>query len=123
VYWVWDVRLTSTLVLVLTLIAAKIARAYAGPSAKQIAAALAIFACLDMGFVYYSVQFWTSNHPPTTTKWNLEARMGQTLLFCSLTFLATYLALLWARLRLGKLQTGLDRLHMLATEAGIFDER
>src|SRR5207244_3073587 len=52
VFWVWDVRLTSTLILVLTLVAAKIVREYAGASSRQIAAALAIFAVLDSIFVY-----------------------------------------------------------------------
>jgi heme exporter protein C len=124
VFWVWDVRLTSTLILVLTLVAAKIVRAYAGASSRQIAAALAIFAVLDSVFVYVCVQFWSTTHPPqVTTSGKLESRMASTLFFSALTFLVAYLSMLWARLRLGKLQSGLDGLHMRATEAGIFDER
>jgi heme exporter protein C len=121
VYWVWDARLTSTLVLVLTLIAAKIARQYAGAASKQITAGLAIFAVLDMGFVYFCVQFFTTNHPMNDVKSQLEPRMATTLWFCALTFLVIYVCLLWSRLRLGKLRTALDRLHMHAVEAGIDD--
>lgn len=119
-YWVWDVRLTSTLILVLTLVACKIVRAYAGPSAKQISAALAVFAVLDSVFVYVSVKFWTTTHPPQVTG-NLDPQMKQTMWFCVLSYAVTFSALLWARLRLGRLKIGIDRLHMQATEAGLHD--
>ncbi|MCK6549485.1 cytochrome c biogenesis protein [Myxococcota bacterium] len=120
VYWVWDVRLTSTLILVLTLVAVKIVREYAGPNAKQIAAGLAVFAVLDTVFVYFCVKFWRTTHPPQVTG-SLDPAMKQTLYFCALTFVVVYVCMLWARLRMGKLRTGLDRLHMQATEAGFDD--
>lgn len=124
VYWVWDVRLTSTLILVLTLVAAKIVRGYAGPSAKQISAGLAIFAVMDSIFVYICVWLWNTNHPgPIIPQGKLDPRMRETLLFCVMTMMVIYGCLLWARLRLGKLEGGLDRLHMQATETGVFDER
>jgi heme exporter protein C len=119
VYWVWDARLTSTLVLVLTLVAAKIARSYAGSSAKQITAGLALFAVIDMAFVYFCVDFWSTNHPPTTVTGQLEERMAATFRTSGLAILGLYGSLLWARLRLGRLRTALDRLHMQATEAGV----
>lgn len=122
VYWVWDVRLTSTLILVLTLVACKIVRSYAGPSAKQIAAGLAVFAVLDSIFVYFCVKFWSTTHPPLiTTEGGLHPMMARTLYFCGLTFLATFGSLLWARLRKGRLANSLDHLHLAATEAGLED--
>jgi heme exporter protein C len=119
-YWVWDVRLTSSLVLVLTMIAAKIVRGYAGPSAKQIAAGLTVFAVLDSVFVYYSVDIWRGTHPPKLVQ-TLETSMKQTFWFCVLTFLLVFVSLLWVRLRMGKLKSAVDRAHMLATEAGLHD--
>lgn len=123
VFWVWDVRLTSTLILVLTLVACKIARQYAGPNSKQIAAGLAVFAVIDAVFVYVCVKFWNTTHPPlmTTQEGGLEPRMRTTLFFCAITFLVIFACMLWARLRLGKLRAGLDRLHMQVTEAGFDD--
>ena len=122
VYWVWDVRLTSTLILVLTLVACKIVRGYAGSNAKEIAAGLAVFAVLDALFVYFCVQFWRTTHPlQVTGEGKLEPHMRTTLFFCAFTFMLIYGCMLWARLRLGKLRTGLDRLHMQITEAGLDD--
>ncbi len=123
VYWVWDVRLTSSLVMILTLIACKIVRVYAGPSAKQIAAGLAVFAVLNAIFVYVSVDIWRGNHPPklVNKKDGLAPTMKHAFWTCVLAFHVAYAAMLWARLRLGKLRSGLDRLHMKATEAGLDD--
>jgi heme exporter protein C len=123
VYWVWDVRLTSTLILVLTLIACKIVRSYAGAASKQISAGLAIFALLDTVFVYFCVMFWRTTHPQqvTTGGGKLDPLMRETLFFCAFTFLVIGACMLWARLRMGRLRTGLDRLYMRATEAGLND--
>jgi heme exporter protein C len=120
VYWVWDVRLTSTLIMVLTLVACKIVRGFAGPNAKQIAAGLAVLAVVNALFVYFAVDLWKGTHPPKLVQ-TLEPRMKQTFWTCVLAFHLAWGALLWARLRMGKLRTGLDRLHMQATEAGIDD--
>jgi heme exporter protein C len=118
VYWVWDPRLTSFLVMVLTLVACKIARAYAGPSSKTIAAGLSILAVLNALFVWVSVDIWAGTHPPKLVQ-TLETEMKQTFWFCVLSFHLMYGALLWLRLRVGKLRTALDRLAIKGTEAGI----
>lgn len=119
-YWVWDVRLTSALVLWLTLIACKIVRGYAGPSAKQVASGLALFAVVNSLFVYYSVQIWKTTHPgPVVEKGKLDPLMSETLWFCVATFLVIFVCLLWIRLRQGKLRSAMDRLHMHAAEVGI----
>jgi heme exporter protein C len=121
-YWVWDVRLTSTLILVLTLLACKIVRSYAGASAKQISAGLGVLAVLNSVFVYFSVMFWRTTHPQQVTgEGKLHPQMRETLFFCAVTFLVIAACMLWARLRMGRLRTGLDRLYMRATEAGLND--
>ena len=120
VFWVWDVRLTSTLVMVLTLVACKIVRGLAGPQSKSIAAGLSILAVLNAIFVWYAVDIWTGTHPPKVTS-KLDPRMGHTLIVCTVAFTLAYAALLWTRLRLGRLSTAMERLHMKATEAGLDD--
>jgi heme exporter protein C len=120
VYWVWDVRLTSSLVMVLTLVACKIVRGYAGPNAKQIAAGLSILAVLNATFVYFSVDLWKGTHPPKLVQ-TLEPQMKQTFWTCVLAFHLAWGALLWMRLRMARLRTALDRLHMQVTEAGLDD--
>lgn len=119
-YWVWDVRLTMSLVMVLTLIACKIVRTYAGSNAKQIAAGLAVMSLLNAVFVWKAVDIWKGTHPEKlTVKGNMDGDMYDAFWVCVFAFHLTYAALLWARLRMGKLRTGMDRLHMKAVEAGV----
>lgn len=119
-YWVWDARLTMSLVMVLTLIACKIVRTYAGSNAKQIAAGLAVLSVVNAVFVWKSVEIWQGTHPDQlTVKGKMHPDMYDAFWVCVLAFHLTYAALLWSRLRMGKLRTALDRLHMKAVEVGV----
>jgi heme exporter protein C len=111
VYWVWDVRLTSSLVLVMTLVACKIVRAYAGPSAKQVGAALSILAMLNAVFVWVSVDIWRGTHPPKLVQ-TLDAEMKSVFWLCVLSFHFAYVCLFWLRLRMAKLQDTVDDLEV-----------
>ncbi|MEM1025549.1 MAG: cytochrome c biogenesis protein CcsA [Myxococcota bacterium] len=111
VYWVWDVRLTSSLVLVLTLVACKIVRSYAGPSARQVGAALSLLAVLNAVFVWVSVDIWRGTHPPKLVQ-TLEPSMKLTFWICVLGFHLAYGSLLWTRLRLARLEDDLEALEI-----------
>lgn len=110
VYWVWDARLTSTLVLVLTLVACKIVRHYAGPSAKQVAAGLSVLAVLNGWFVWKAVDIWRGTHPEKLVA-TLEPRMKLTFWICVLAFHLAFGALLWSRIRLAALEDAVDDLR------------
>jgi heme exporter protein C len=75
VWWQWDARLTSSLLLVLMMVAYLIARRYAGPAGRKLAAALALFAAVDVPLVYKSVDFWRTVHPKTTVVPSLDPSM------------------------------------------------
>jgi heme exporter protein C len=75
VYWQWDARLTSSLLLFLMLIAYLLARRYGGPGGRRLAAALALFAAVDVPLVYKSVDIWRTVHPSTTVVPSLDPRM------------------------------------------------
>jgi heme exporter protein C len=75
VWWQWDARLTSSLLLVLMMVAYLIARHYAGPAGRKLAAALALFAAVDVPLVYKSVDFWRTVHPKTTVVPTLDPSM------------------------------------------------
>src|SRR4051812_23945458 len=72
VYWQWDARLTSSLLLFLMLIAYLLARRYGGPGGRRLAAALALFAAVDVPLVYKSVDIWRTVHPRTTVVPSLD---------------------------------------------------
>ena len=64
IWWTWDARLTTTLVLWLIYVSYLILRRFSeGPSGPVIAAALAIFGFLDVPIVYMSIRWWRTQHP------------------------------------------------------------
>jgi heme exporter protein C len=75
VYWQWDARLTSSLLLFLILIGYMLARRYGGPAGRKLSAALALFAAVDVPLVYKSVDFWRTVHPKTTVIPTLDPKM------------------------------------------------
>jgi heme exporter protein C len=75
VWWQWDARLTSSLLLFLMLVAYLLARKYGGPGGRKLAAALALFAAVDVPLVYKSVDIWRTVHPQTTVVPKLDPRM------------------------------------------------
>jgi len=75
VWWQWDARLTSSLLLFLMMIAYLLARRYGGPAGRKLAAALGLFAAIDVPLVYKSVDIWRTVHPQTTVVPKLDPRM------------------------------------------------
>src|SRR5882757_4690564 len=75
VWWQWDARLTSSLLLFLIMIAYMLARRYGGPGGRKLSAALALFAAVDVPLVYKSVDIWRTVHPKTTVVPKLDPEM------------------------------------------------
>jgi heme exporter protein C len=75
VWWQWDARLTSSLLLELVMVGYLLARRYGGPAGRKLAAALALFAAIDVPLVYKSVDIWRTVHPHTTVVPSLDPHM------------------------------------------------
>jgi heme exporter protein C len=64
IWWTWDARLTTTLVLWLIYVANLMLRRYSdGQQTATIAAVLAVFGFLDVPIVYMSIRWWRTQHP------------------------------------------------------------
>ena len=63
VWWQWDARLTSSLVLWLIFVAYLLLRKYGGAGSEKLAAAVALFGMANVPFVYWSVNVWRTVHP------------------------------------------------------------
>jgi heme exporter protein C len=123
-YWVWDPRLTTTLLASLILVAYLVLRSGGGEAEKKFSAAVAIMGAAIMPIIHYSVQLWRGQHPTVITRGGggLEARMGQTLGLGFLAFTLLAAVFLVLRSRLATLEARLEALRTEATSAGLTGE-
>jgi heme exporter protein C len=112
VWWEWDVRLTSALLLELVFVAYLLVRKYGGPGSEKLAAATAIFGFAVAPFVYKSVDIWRTVHPKTSVVPTLPKVLAGPLALTALAFVLLFLVLLTLRVRLAERQAILDELYL-----------
>ena len=109
VWWTWEPRLTTTLILWLIYVAYLMIRNYA-PTPQQgrvWSAVVGIVGFVDVPIVYYSVQWWRSIHPvqvigPEAADDALEPIMARILIFSLVAMLALFTYLLLERMAVRK---------------------
>src|SRR5687767_3179745 len=111
VWWQWDARLTSTLVMWLVFQAYLVLRRFGGPGSEKLSAAVAVFGAALVPFVYWSVNMWRTVHPTTNVVPTLDPSMRGPFYFCVLTFFALYGVLLASRSALEERRVQLDALY------------
>jgi heme exporter protein C len=116
VWWTWDVRITSTLVMWMIFNAYLLVRRYGGPGAERLAAAVALFGMANVPFVYWSVNVWRTLHPKTSVIPTLQAGMRGTFWFCVAAFLLLSVVILALRTELEKRRQELDALYLAAED-------
>jgi heme exporter protein C len=112
IWWVWDARLTATLVLWLIYVGYLMLRAYVEDPARRarLSAVLGIVGAADIPFIVLSVQWWRTQHPTLilTQSGSLEPEMVQTLMVALLSFSLVYVYLLLRRIRLERARDHLE---------------
>jgi heme exporter protein C len=64
IWWAWDARLTSVLLLWLLYVAYLVVRRLSTTGqTPTVGAVLSVFAAIDVPIVYYSIQWWRGQHP------------------------------------------------------------
>ena len=102
-FWVWDARLTTTLILWMIYIGYLMLRnSSEGDRRQRFAAVLAIVGFLDVPIIYLSVELWRTMHPTLliTESGGLAPQMTQTLMVALLSFTLLFVFLLVQRVRL-----------------------
>ncbi len=117
VWWVWEPRLTSSLIVWMVFIAYLLLRRYGGPGSDKLGAGLSLFGLANVPFVYISVNVWRTMHPQTTVVPTLPVSMGGPLWFCVTAFLLLFLALMSMRARLERQRGRIDALYLAEDEA------
>lgn len=112
VWWQWDARLTSTLVMWLVFQAYLLLRRFGGPGSERLSAAVALFGAALVPFVYWSVNLWRTVHPTTNVIPSLAPSMRGPFLWCLAAFLALFVLLLALRVELEKRRGRLDELFL-----------
>jgi len=112
VYWTWDPRLTSFLMLWLIYLSYIVLRGYVPEPIRRakFAAVLGIVGFLDVPIVYLSARWWRSEHPTqfVVESGDLPMQMLITLLVGVATFTFFYLYLMAVRLRVGRLRARVE---------------
>lgn len=112
VWWQWDARLTSALVMWLIFLAYLLLRKYGGPGSDRLAAGVAIFGAANAPFVYWSVNVWRTVHPKTTVVPTLQSGMREPFWFCFVAFVLLYVLLLAMRMGLEHRRAELETLYL-----------
>ena len=106
IWWTWDPRLTTSLILWLIYVAYLMLRAYSprGDQGARFAAVLGIAGFIDVPIVYLSIVWWRTVHPqamvgPAATG-DLDPSMRSLLMIATLTFTLLFAYLLWDRVSL-----------------------
>ena len=116
IWWTWDVRLTSTLVLWLIYVSYLILRRFSTSSQTPVlAAALAVFGALDVPLVYFSIWFFRTQHPSPVIGGggSLDPRMLHVLLINWAAFLCLAALVCWSRYRLEILKREVEETQAL----------
>jgi len=116
IWWTWDVRLTSTLVLWLIYISYLMLRRFStSTETPALAAALAIFGALDVPLVYFSIWIFRTQHPQPVIGGggSIDPRMLHVLLINWLAFLCFAVLICWSRYRLEILQREVEETQAL----------
>lgn len=122
VWWTWDARLTTTLVLWFIYLAYLMVRAYAVEEERgaRFAAVVGIVGFIDVPIVFLATTLWRTQHPGLTIfEEGLIPAMLLTLLICLVAFTLLYAYLLRRAILLRQLGAEIRRLRQHITEKSI----
>ena len=116
VWWTWEPKLTTSLILWLIYVAYLMLRIYA-PNRTQgatYAAVLGIIGFVDVPIVYFAVEWWRAVHPeavvgPLADTGSLEPSMRSVLMFSLLTFTLLFALILRERLAMRTMEDTLRK--------------
>ncbi len=126
VYWTWDPRLTTTLLVGMVYVAYIALRSFgeAGEVEKRFASALSLVGVPTMVLIHYSVQRWRGTHPTVITGrgGGVTPEMGLALGLSFVTFTCLVAFLLWIRARLERQRQAASALTLEAARAGLLED-
>lgn len=118
IWWTWDARLTSTLVLWLIYVSYLVLRRYSigGPN-PVLAASLAVFGFIDVIFVYMAIRWFRTQHPQPVIGGGegsgIHPAMLKALLINFVAFAAFAFLVIWLRYTLERVRQKVEEAHAM----------
>lgn len=124
IWWTWDARLTTTLILWLIYASYLVLRRFAsGGQTQVLAAAFAIFGFADVPIVYFSIRWFRTQHPAPVMGGGPDSGLAPPILHVFLTNLALFTVLgiiyLVLRYNLAMQEQALESAHAQAALKGV----
>jgi len=119
IWWTWDARLTTSLVLWLMYVAYLLVRSYATEPARgaRFGAVVGIVGFINVPIVFLTVNLWRTQHPATIIfEGGLVPPMLMTLLVCIAAFTMLYVLLTVQSANLKSMETDVKHLKSMSTE-------
>jgi heme exporter protein C len=116
VWWVWDPRLTSSLLVWMIFCGYLLLRKYGGPGSDKLGAGMALFGMAVVPFVYVSVNYWRTMHPQTTVVPTLPTSMGIPLWFCFVAMFVFFLVTWNMRVQLERQRARVESIFLSEDE-------
>jgi heme exporter protein C len=125
-WWKWELRLTTSLILWLTMVGYVLVRRFGGAGSERLAAGLAVFGVVNVPLVYFAVKLadklqQESAHPKTTVATQLTGAMKTTFQLSILTFFCFYVLLMLVRTSAIRDDRRLRDLRERGLDAGILE--
>ena len=119
VWWTWDPKLTTSLILWLIYVAYLMLRAYSprGDQGARFAAVLGIIGFVDVPIIYLSVVWWRTVHPNvvgTAATGSLDPSMRMVLMACTVAFTLLFAYLLMDRQALRRSEEEFEAVRSIA---------
>ena len=119
IWWTWDARLTTSLVLWMIYIGYLLVRSLATDSTRgaRYSAVIGIVGFIDVPIVFFTVNLWRTQHPTTIIfEGGLDTSMLLTLLVCLAAFTVLYILLVMQNAGLKALETDISHLKSIQNE-------
>ena len=124
IWWTWDARLTTTLVLWLIYVSYLVLRKFsAGGQTQLLAAAFAVFGFADVPIVYMSIRWFRTQHPAPVIGGGegsgLAPEIWHVFLFTLVAFTILGAVFVWLRYKLALQEHVLESAHAQAALKGV----
>lgn len=125
-WWKWELRLTTSLILWLTMVGYVLVRRFGGAGSERLAAGLAIFGCANVPLVYFAVKLaaaldQVSAHPEAEVVSQLTSSMKTTFQLSILTYAALCATLFLVRIDAIRDERKLRELRERGLDAGVLE--